>query len=64
VPGYALCNTDYGIDWIIQKPMILKIDNKGAVGLANNWSIGGQTCHIEICQYFVQELKEDGIIYT
>ena len=32
----------------VQKPMILKVDNKGAVDLANNWSIGGRTQHIEV----------------
>jgi hypothetical protein len=32
----------------VKKLMILKIDNKGAVDLANNWSIGGRTRHIEI----------------
>ena len=26
--------------------MLLKIDNKGAVDLADNWSMGGQTRHI------------------
>jgi hypothetical protein len=30
----------------VQKPMILEIDNKGAVNLANNWSMGGHTRHI------------------
>jgi hypothetical protein len=46
----------------VKKPMILKINNKGAVDLANNWSIGGQTRHIEVHQYFLQDLKMDGII--
>jgi hypothetical protein len=46
----------------MQKPMILKIDNKGAVRLANNWSIGRQTRHIKV--HFLWELKEDGIIHT
>jgi hypothetical protein len=27
-----------------KKPMILYIDNKGAKDVANNWSVGGQTC--------------------
>ena len=31
-----------------EKPMILQVDNKGAVDLANNWSIGGRTQHIEV----------------
>jgi hypothetical protein len=44
--------------------MVLEIDNKGAVRLANNWSAGGRTCHVEVRQYFLQELKEEGIINT
>jgi hypothetical protein len=46
----------------VQKPMILKIHNKGAIDLANNWSIEGQIQHIEVSQYFLWELKVDGII--
>jgi hypothetical protein len=46
----------------VKKPMILYIDNKGANDLANNWSVGGQTCHIEVWQYFLCELKEQGLI--
>jgi hypothetical protein len=32
----------------VKFPMILEIDNKGAVGLANNWSIGGCTRHVDV----------------
>jgi hypothetical protein len=46
----------------VKKPMIFKIDNKGAVGLANNWSIGGRTRHIEVRQYFLWDLKFENII--
>jgi hypothetical protein len=46
----------------VEKPMILKVDNKGAVDLANNWSIGGRTRHIEVRQYFLRDLKMDDII--
>jgi hypothetical protein len=48
----------------VKKPMILEIDNKGAVDLANNWSVGGRTRHVEVRQYFLQELKEAGIVLT
>ena len=44
--------------------MILQVDNKGAVDLANNWSIGGRTRHIEVREYFLRELKERNIILT
>ena len=48
----------------VQKPMELFVDNKGAVDLANNWSIGGRTCHMEVRQYFLRDLKDEGIIIT
>ena len=32
--------------------------------MANNWSIGGRTRHIEVREYFLQELKEQNIILT
>ena len=44
--------------------MRLRIDNKGSVDLANNWSIGGRTQHIEVKQHFLRELKEEGLIET
>jgi len=48
----------------VQKPMILWIDNKGAVDLANNWSIGGRARYIGVHHYFLRELKEQGILLT
>ena len=27
----------------VELPMVLEMDNKGAVDLANNWSVGGRT---------------------
>ena len=44
--------------------MKLEIDNKGAIDLANNWSIGGRMRHVEVWQYFLCNLKEQGIIKT
>jgi hypothetical protein len=38
--------------------MILELDNKGAVDLANNWNIGGRTRHVDVRQCFLRELKE------
>ena len=43
-------------------PMILELDNKGAVDIANNWSVAGRRKHIDTKKYFVRQLKEDGII--
>jgi hypothetical protein len=48
----------------VEKPMLLEIDNKGAVDLTNNWSVGGRTRHINTQYYFLRELKEQNIIKT
>jgi tRNA G18 (ribose-2'-O)-methylase SpoU len=46
----------------VKKPVMLYVDNKGAKDLANNWSVGGRTRHLKVGQYFLRELKEQGII--
>ena len=42
--------------------MVIEIDNQGAVHLANNWSVGGRTRHVDIQNYFLQELKDNGML--
>ena len=39
--------------------MVLECDNKGAVDLINNWSVGGRTRHIQSRIYFLRQLKEE-----
>ena len=46
----------------VKTPMILKMDNKGAVDLANNWSVGGRTRHVDVRNYFLRELKDQGLL--
>jgi hypothetical protein len=46
----------------VEKPMILEMDNKGAVDLCHNWSIAGKTRHDSIRQNFLRELEEQQII--
>ena len=46
----------------VELPMILEVDNKGAVDFCNNWSVAGRTRHIEVKQYYLSELKEAGIL--
>ena len=46
----------------VELPMVLEIDNSGAVDLANNWSAGGRTRHMETRMFFLRDLQEDGII--
>jgi hypothetical protein len=46
----------------IKLPMKIRVDNKGAKDLVNNWSIGGQTRHVGVRLNFLRELKENGTI--
>jgi hypothetical protein len=46
----------------VQLPMVLEMDNKGAVNLANSWSVGGRTHHVDVQMYFLRELKDDGLL--
>jgi hypothetical protein len=48
----------------VQLPMVLEVDNKGVVDLANNWSVGGRTRHISIRVNFLRELKEQGLLHV
>ena len=42
----------------MELPMILAIENKGVVDLANNWSVGGRTRHFDVRNSFRQELND------
>jgi hypothetical protein len=46
----------------VKLPMMIKIDNKGAKDLVNNWSIGGHTRHVGVRLNYLRELKEKGFI--
>jgi hypothetical protein len=37
----------------VKLPMVLEMDNQGAVYLANNWSIGDRTRHIDVQLGFI-----------
>jgi hypothetical protein len=46
----------------VQLPMELEMDNQGAVDLANGWSVGGRTRHVDVRIHYIRELKEVGIL--
>jgi len=46
----------------VKLPIILEMDNRGAVDLANNWSIVGHTRHVNVRQFFLRELKESKVM--
>jgi hypothetical protein len=37
----------------VELPMILEMDNSGAVDIANSWSVGDRTRHIDVRNYFL-----------
>jgi len=47
---------------LVELPMILEIDNKGAVDMANKWSVGGRTKHMDVRYLWLRELKEEGLV--
>ena len=46
----------------VELPMVLKMDNSGAVDIANSWSVGGRMRHVDARNYFLQELKDQGLL--
>eukprot|EP00984_Skeletonema_dohrnii_P034690 scaffold33638_cov142-Skeletonema_dohrnii-CCMP3373.AAC.8 len=46
----------------VELPMVLEMDNKGAVDLANNWSVGGRTRHVDVKNHYLRELKEQNLL--
>ena len=46
----------------VKLPMLLEMDNKRAVDLANNWSVGGRTRHVDVRNHFLRELKDEGLL--
>jgi hypothetical protein len=37
---------------LVELPMLLEVDNKGAKDLVNNWSVGGRLRHVAVKQFF------------
>lgn len=52
--------TSIGLE--VELPMILEMDNKGAVDLANNYSSGGRTRHVDVRNFYLRELKDEGLL--
>ena len=46
----------------VELPMLVEMDNSGARDLANSWSFGGRTRHVDVRMFFLRELKEDGLL--
>ena len=46
----------------LELPMIVEVDNKGAVDLVNGWSSSGGTKHTDVRIMYLRELKEKKIL--
>ena len=46
----------------VKLPMVLYVDNTGAIELARNFSTSGRTKHIDVRHHYLRELVEAGII--
>ena len=46
----------------VELPMVVEVDNSGARDLANSWSVGGRTRHVDVRLNFLRELKEQGMV--
>ena len=46
----------------VQLPIIVRVDNVGAIFLGNNFSVGQRTKHIDMRTHFVREYIEDDIL--
>lgn len=42
--------------------MVLEMDNSRAVDIANSWSVYGRMWHEDVCNYFLCELKDQGML--
>ena len=51
-----------GLQQEVELPMILKVDNTGAIELTKNWSTSTRTKHIDVQMHYIRELTEQGII--
>ena len=49
------------LDLKVKLPMVLEMDNSGAVDIANSWSVGGRTRFVDVRNYFLCKLKDQGL---
>eukprot|EP00957_Ditylum_brightwellii_P210583 15365141-Ditylum_brightwellii.AAC.1 len=50
------------VDLRVDLPMMLHIDNSRAINLANKWSAGGRTRHMETRLFSLRDIKEAEVI--
>jgi len=48
----------------VELPMVLEMGNSDTVDIANSWSVGGRMHHVNVRNYFLHELKDQGLLVT
>ncbi len=46
----------------VDLPMIIEMVNSGDFNIAKCWSAGKRTHHVDVCNYFLCELKDQGLL--
>ena len=46
----------------IELAMVLEMNDSGAVDIANSWSVSGKTRHVDVQNYFLRKLKDQGLL--
>ena len=46
----------------VELPMMLEMDNSGTVHIGNSWSMRGRTHHVDVHNYFLCKLKDQGLL--
>ena len=46
----------------VELPMVLEMDNSGTVVIANSWSVGSRTRHVDVRNYFLCKLNDQGLL--
>ena len=41
----------------VELPMVLEMNNSGAVDIVKSWSVGGRTRHMDVRNYFLHNLR-------
>ncbi len=46
----------------VELPIVVNVDNVGAIYLASNATTSQQTRHIDVCYHFVRDYLENGVV--
>jgi hypothetical protein len=46
----------------VELPMLLEMDNSEALDIMYSWSVGGHMHHIDVCNYILCKLKDQGVL--